>query len=420
MENPRKEVKGDWVLGWPDRKRPRSEFYKDTQGRVVGSRSPFLDLEGLITPTENAFINAQVQMPEPVHPDDYVFELYGDVERPLSLTLQDVRKLPGRTVRAVIECAGNDADFFDYIDGKSPAPPSFDLSEADGIHWRLSGKKRDKPITDADVLVKSIPSTCMLSGGEWTGVPFAEVLNRAGLKSSAVAVRLEGWDRGRPDPITIYRSAARTDFNVFDPGVINYDKGLPLEKALHPDTILAWAHNGEYLQHVHGAPLRLVVPGWAGNWWVKWIQKIEVMDHMPDCYHQTHYFVSGKSPEDPNKRPMTALGVKSIITEPRPDDPPFAAGEHAIRGLAWSGEGAIVRVEVSVDGGETWRDAHVEYSPDRWLWKRWSYLWRVDTPDRHRIMARATDELGRSQPQTEWNFLRKHFDGIVPVDVTIE
>jgi DMSO/TMAO reductase YedYZ molybdopterin-dependent catalytic subunit len=241
-------------------------------------------------------------MPDPVHPDDYSFELFGEVERALTLTLDDLRKLPGRTVRAVIECAGNDADFVDYIEGKSPAPPSFALSEEDGIHWRLSGKKRDKPITDADVLVKSIPSTCMLSGGEWTGVPFVEVLNRAGLKSSAVAVRLEGWDRGRPDPVTIYRSAARTDFKVFDPGVINYDKGLPLEKALHPDTILAWVHNGEYLQPVHGAPLQLVVPGWAGNWWVKWIHKIEVMDHMPDCYHETHYFVSGRSPDDRTRR----------------------------------------------------------------------------------------------------------------------
>jgi Mo-co oxidoreductase dimerisation domain len=117
---------------------------------------------------------------------------------------------------------------------------------------------------------------------------------------------------------------------------------------------------------------------------------------------------------------MTALGFKSVITEPRPEDSPLPKGEHAIRGFAWSGEGVIVRVEVSVDGGETWRDAHIEHSPDRWLWKRWSYLWRVDTPGRHRIMARATDELGRTQPQTEWNFLRKHFDGIVPLDVAIE
>ena len=218
----------------------------------------------------------------------------------------------------------------------------------------------------------------------------------------------------------MYRSAARTDFEVFDPGVINYDKGLPIEKAMDPDTLLAWAHNGEYLQHVHGAPLRLIVPGWAGNWWVKWIHKIEVMDHMPACYHQTHYFVSGKAPDDPDKKMMTALGVKSMITEPRDEDSPLPVGTHVIRGLAWSGEGAITRVEVSLDAGLTWRDAHVEYSPDKWLWKRWSSLWEVSRPGSYTIMARATDERGRTQPQTEWNFLRKHFDGIVPVHVAVE
>jgi DMSO/TMAO reductase YedYZ molybdopterin-dependent catalytic subunit len=289
----------------------------------------------------------------------------------------------------------------------------------DGIHWRLSGKKRE-PVGDAESLVKSIPSTCMVSGGEWTGVPFSEVLKRAGMKSNAIAVRLEGWDRGRPDPITIYRSAARTDFKVFDPGVINYDKGLPVAKALHPDTILAWAHNGEYLQHVHGAPLRLIVPGWAGNWWVKWIHKVEVMDRMPECYHQTHYFVSGTSPEDPDKKMMTALGVKSVITAPRDEDAPLPCGEHAIRGMAWSGEGEIKRIEVSVDGGASWADAHIEYAPDRWLWKRWSYLWKAERPGAYTILARATDEQGRTQPQTAWNFLRKHFDGIVPVHVTVK
>ena len=114
--------------------------------------------------------------------------------------------------------------------------------------------------------------------------------------------------------MTQYLSVGRTDFDVVDPGIINYAKAMPIEKALHEDTILAWAHNGEYLTHVHGAPLRLVVPGWAGNWWVKWIDRIEVLDQRPDFYYQTHYFVSGKSPEDTDKKPMKVLGVKALIT----------------------------------------------------------------------------------------------------------
>ena len=88
MKTPSKEIKGDWVLGWPDRKRPRAEFYKDTEGRVVGSRSPFLEQEGLITPTDATFINAQVQMPDPIHPDEYAFSVFGKVANPLEYTLR--------------------------------------------------------------------------------------------------------------------------------------------------------------------------------------------------------------------------------------------------------------------------------------------------------------------------------------------
>jgi len=234
-----------------------------------------------------------------------------------------------------------------------------------------------------------------------------------------VSVRFEGFDQGRPDSAIQYGAAGRSDFEIVDPGIINYDKGLPLEKALDPDTILAWAQNGEYLQHVHGAPVRLIVPGWSGNWWVKWLQKMEVLDHMPKCYYQTEYFVYADSPEDPNKEIVTAMGVKSVVTTPRDEDSPLPAGAHPVRGLAWSGRGAIVRVEVSVDDGRTWHDAHIEEPREKWLWVRWFYLWEVDEPGRYVIKARATDEAGRTQPVTRWNYQRKHFDGIVPVEVEV-
>ena len=416
----KKEIEGEWIHGWPDRKRPRPEVFKDAEGRVVSARTPILELEGLITPTDATHIVAQLQMPEPIHPEDYSFSIFGEVDSPRNFNLNEVRNLPGRTVRAVCECAGNDQDFFEYLENSDNiSKPSFEVSEDERTHWKhqVNTNRNAKP--DADALFEAIPSTCHISGGEWTGVPLAELLNLVGIKSNSVAIRVEGWDEGRPDPTTVYRSANRTDFEVFDPGIINYDKGLPLAKALHRDTLIAWAHNGEYLRHVFGAPLRLIVPGWAGNWWVKWIHKIEVMDHMPDCYHQTHYFVSGLSPDDPKKEMMTALGVKSVILEPR-DEPPLLKREsYVIRGLAWSGEGAIIRVEVSLDGGNTWSDAHVECSTDRWLWKRWSYLWKIEKTGNYQIMARATDEKGRMQPQTEWNFQHKHFDGIVPEDITV-
>ncbi len=414
----RREIEGDWVFGWPDRKRAGIMPSKDAEGRVVFARSPVLDLEGLITPVDAYYVIAQLDMPDPIHPDDFTFSVSGEVETPGAYVLEDLRKLPSRTVRAVTECAGNDGEFFSYTrDGSNMKKPSLRVKQNEEGGWnQMSG---DGAPPDIEEILEAIPTTGLVSGGEWTGVPLRELLTRAGVRDGAVAVRVQGWDTGRPDPVTQYLSVGRTDFDVVDPGIINYDKGLPIEKAMHPDTILAWAHNGEYLTHVHGAPLRMVVPGWAGNWWVKWIEKIEVMDRMPDCYYQTHYFVSGESPEDPDKKPMTALGVKTLIKYPRDDDGPLPRGEHVVRGMAWSGEGAVVRVEVSTDGGGTWNDAYVEESGDKWLWRRWSYVWNAPEAGEYAIMARATDERGRVQPQTETNFQRKHFDGIVPEVVTV-
>ena len=116
---PSKEIEGDWVMGWPDRKRATLMHSTDEQGRTIYGRTPILDLEGLITPTDSFYIVAQLQMPEPVHPDDYVFPIGGLVDRPVEYTLDGLRRLPGKTVRAVTECAGNDGTFFDYLSGDS-------------------------------------------------------------------------------------------------------------------------------------------------------------------------------------------------------------------------------------------------------------------------------------------------------------
>jgi len=412
---PRREIEGDWVLGWPDRKRAALIAGKDAQGRVINGRAPLTDLEGLITPTDAYYVVNQLEVPEPIHPDDWILTVGGEVARPLELSLRELQKLPGRTVRAVTECAGNDAGFFDYL-GKGGNKPSR-INQQDMQKRAAMREQNEVPSTDE--IGNESTTTCAVSAGEFTGVPLAEVLKKAGLKPGAVAVRLEGFDRGQPDLAVQYRSVGRSDFKLVDPGVINYEKGLPLTKALHPDTLLAWSMNGEYLLHVHGAPVRAVVPGWSGNWWAKWLQKIEVLNYIPECYYQKHYFVYGQSPDDPHKEMITAMGVRCIIIDPLDEDSPLARGSHKIRGFAWSGMGGITRVEVSVDEGVTWYDAHLEEPRERWLWVRWSYLWEIDRPGAYRIMARASDETGRVQPQIPWNYQRKHFDGIVPTDVTI-
>jgi DMSO/TMAO reductase YedYZ molybdopterin-dependent catalytic subunit len=288
-----------------------------------------------------------------------------------------LRRFPGRTVRTVMECSGSDATYFEYFQGKGPKP---------------TRAKEMNP----------------LSASEWTGTPLAAVLHEAGLTGKATHVRAEGYDKGLP------RNAAP------DTTPFYYDKGLPLKKALHPDTILAWAQNGQLLEHLHGAPVRLLVPGWSGNWSVKWLQRLEAMDHMPDCWYHYNYYYYGDSPDDPNKELITTIGVKSMVTYPRDDMETLPRGMHVIRGYAWSGAGTITQVEVSVDGGETWHAARLEEPQDRWMWVRWSYLWDA-RPGTYCVMSQATDAVGRVQSrEPRYNFMRKNFSAIVGYDITIQ
>lgn len=412
----KREIEGDWVYGWPDRKRATLVAGKDPQGRVINGRAPITELEGLITPTDAYYVVNQLECPEPMHPDDWSMTVGGLTGQSLTLTLADLRRLPGRTVRAVTECAGNDAGFFDYAAGRGRKPSRINQQD---MQKRAAARVAGVVPTDAEVGGEST-TTCAVSAGEFTGVPLAAVLERAGVKPGALFVRVRGFDRGRPDPAVIYRSVGHTRVEIPDRGIVNYEKALPLEKALHPDTLLAWAQNGEYMLHIHGAPVRLIVPGWSGNWWIKWVDEIEVMDHMPSLFYQHDYFILAESATDASKQSITAMGVRCIILDPLDEDSPLPRGEHMVRGRAWSGQGAIMRVEVSIDDGATWVDAHLEEPREKWLWVRWSWLWKADTPGQYRIIARATDEAGRVQPQVPWNFQRKLFDGIVPTDVTIE
>ena len=412
---PRPEIEGDWVMGWPDRKRAVINPGKDSQGRVINGRAPITQLEGLLTPTDAYYVVNQLEVPEPMHPDDWILSIGGLVEKPIELSLKDLMKLPGRTVRAVTECAGNDAGFFDYQKKGAKKPSRINQQDMQA----RAAQRETNAVPSTEAISNESTTTCAVSAGEFTGVPLVEVLKKAGLKNNAVSVRFQGFDRGQPDLAVQYRSVGRSDFKLVDPGVINYEKGMPMAKAMHPDTLLAWSMNGEWLTHIHGAPVRVVTPGWSGNWWVKWLEQIEVLDHVPECYYQHHYFTYGDGPDDPKKEMITSMGVRCIILNPLDEDSPLERGAHKIQGRAWSGMGMIKRVEVSVDGGKSWADAHLEEPVERWLWVRWSLLWEADRPGSYQILARATDETGRVQPVIPWNYQRKHFDGIVPTDVVV-
>jgi len=376
------DVEGELVMGWPSRRKIAASTVVDDERRVILARTPIADLEGPVTPTSAWFNIQHFSVPDPVDPADWVLTVDGAVKSQLKLTLDDLRQFPARTVRCFGECSGNDAIFFSYFKDGGEKPS------------RTPGQ--------------------IMSAGEFTGTPLAAILDKAGIDPKAVSIRIEGFDSGEPRP-GFTAAPGDTDLTTF-----NYDKGLPLEKALDPDTIVVWAMNGEYLEHLHGAPARLLVPGWATNWWVKWIQRIEVLDHPAECFYQTQYYYYGDSPDDPNKEMITSISVKSMITYPKYDDSTLPLGANVIRGLAWSGDGVITMVEVSVDGGENWHAAHIEEPVERWMWVRWSYPWDVIQPGEYTIMARATDADGHVQPrEPRWNHLLKNFNAIIPQDVTV-
>jgi DMSO/TMAO reductase YedYZ molybdopterin-dependent catalytic subunit len=364
-------------MGWPSRNVAQPKFIVDDDGRVTRVRTPVMDLEGLMTPTHLFYVVQHFAVPQPVPPEHWRLTVDGAVKQPLEITYEALRRLPARTVRTVMECSGSDANYFEYFQGMG-----------------------QKPLRCEEAMI--------LSAGEFTGVPLAAVLEQAGLGARAAHVRAEGWDEGVP------ASASPGTKPFF------YDKGLPLEKALHPDTILAWAMNGELLEHLHGAPVRLVVPGWSGNWSVKWLRRLELLEQPPDCWYHYNFYYYGSSPDDPDKELITTIGVKSIVTNPRDDQTTLPRGLHILRGRAWSGGGAITRVEVSLDGGETWHATHLEEPRERWMWVRWSFPWEAQ-PGRYRVMSRATDEVGRVQPrQPRYNNMRKNFNAIVGYEITVE
>ncbi|HIF43767.1 MAG TPA: hypothetical protein EYG27_05715 [Dehalococcoidia bacterium] len=368
---------GNWH-GWPT-KDLNPVTLMDDEGRTVRIRTPVMDLEGLITPTDLHYTVQHFAVPPVVETDKWELKVHGEVKNELTLNFDQLRRFPGRTVRTVMECSGSDATFFEYFKDEGPKP--------------------------------SRTQECMiLSASEWTGVPLAAVLNAAGLSDKSLYVRAVGNDDGVP------ATAAEGTKPFY------YDKGLPMQKALHPDTILAYAQNGQLLEHLHGAPVRLLVPGWSGNWSVKWITDLEITEKMPECWYHYEFYYYGNGVDDPNKELITTLGVKSIITQPNDDVEKMTRGVQMIRGYAWSGAGAISEVDVSTDGGETWNSAHIEAPRhDQFMWVRWSYQWNADKSGDFTLMARAADDVGRVQSrEPRYNNMRKNFSAIVGYPVTIE
>ncbi|MBI3880759.1 MAG: sulfite oxidase [Verrucomicrobia bacterium] len=312
---------------------------------------PFATLNGFITTNEQFFVRSHFAVPK-LDAATWRLKLEGLVERPCEFILEELLKLRTRTVAATIECAGNNRIFL------SP--------KVDGLQWELGA----------------------VGNAEWTGVPLAAVLERAGVQPGAVEVVFEGADSGK---------LAKPP----SPGNIHYAHSIPLAKAFTSDVLLVHTMNGQPLAPSHGFPLRAVVPGWYGMASVKWLQRIVLVDRPFRGYFKTaDYTYWEQRPGLPMQLlPVTENEAKAQIARPAPRELVPADSIYRVHGAAWAGEATVTQVQVSTDGGATWEKANLLSTPVPHAWQFWEFHWRTPAqPGRSTLMARALDSRGRVQP----------------------
>ena len=355
--------------------KPTSEF----PGMIVRSTEPqnleypFGQLSGPITPTEHFYVRNHFPVPK-IDLRSWRLEVVGAVKQSLSLTYDELLKLPGATLTATLECAGNGRVYL------TPQPQ--------GVLWGLGA----------------------VSTAEWKGVTLSSVLEKAGVKEGAVDVILEAADRGAVA-------------NPPSPGPISFARSLPLKKAQAPEVLLAYQMNGADLTPAHGQPLRAVVGGWYGMASVKWLARIIVSERPCDGFWQTlDYTYFERRHGLPALVPITRMEVKSSIARPGRSEAVPAGKPYRVFGAAWSGEAAIAKVEVSTDGGRNWGAAKLLDKPSDWAWSLWEYTWQVPAAQGAcSLLARATDAKGRIQPMDRdpdrRNYMISH---VLPVDVFVK
>ena len=223
-----------------------------------------------------------------------------------------------------------------------------------------------------------------ISQGKWTGVPLKDILEKVGLSQNAQEIVFEGGDYGKK------------------PGVhenSTFKRSLPLEKALHPDTIIAFQYNDSPLSYKHGYSFRLIVPNWYAMASVKWLSKIKVMDDAHKGPFQTDDYVYYPYKEnDTNKFPVTVLNVNSTIQQPIHLSI-LNTGVHEINRIAWTGKGNITELQLSFNKGETWKYTTFDsWQNQDYDWSSWSYIWKVERKGEYTIYSRAKDSSGRISP----------------------
>ncbi|MFP7300196.1 sulfite oxidase [Neobacillus niacini] len=301
---------------------------------------------------------------------NYFLPINGLVTNPILVSLQTILQLPSRTVEIVLECSGNKRSLFE--------PKVF------GEQWKKGA----------------------ISLGVWKGVPLRSLLEVTGLKKGAKEVVVEGYDFGE-----------RSDLDK----VFSYARSLPLEKALHPDTIIAYEYNNQPISFKHGHPLRLIVPQWYGMASVKWIKQISVIaSDFNGPFQSIDYQYYPNQDNDNGAYPVTTIHVNSTIQKPL-DMAKLNTGTHVIKGIAWTGKGKISKVEISTDHGDTWVEGKLSQYSSNYSWVSWTYDWVAAKKGMYSIMSRASDSHGRTQPMKPvWNRNGYGYNAVDRIKVKVE
>jgi DMSO/TMAO reductase YedYZ molybdopterin-dependent catalytic subunit len=321
------------------------------QHEPANLETPLDQVDSYLTPAELFYIRSHFKAPE-VDPASYRLRIDGAVRNALSLTVQQLREMPSETQVATLECAGNGRVFL--------------IPQVAGAQWELGA----------------------VGNAEWTGVPLAALLERAGLEDDAREIVLEGADRGTPTEPPI------------PPAPIPYARSVPRDKALQREVLIAYEMNGRELPLHHGYPVRAIVPGHYGMASVKWLTRIEAVREPFRGYWQTSDYAYWEHLEvEPERRPLGEMLLKSEITRPRVFETVPPNQPYTIFGIAWAGETEATGVSVSTDGGRTWSDATLLDPARRYAWRRWTCDWVTPRkPGRYTLMSRATGADGSVQP----------------------
>ena len=336
----------------------------DKSGRLQMAEVPLSAHSGMQSSAH--FVVHHYEQPDVVSQDEVTVTNLEGVS--WTLSLDALESLPSREVEAVIECAGNGRGLL-----KERAPGNqFGLGLFHQARWRGVSLK--------DVLAQGD------SSGDWT------------------TLVVDAADEGVTMPEDVHAG---------------FGKGLPRAKALHPDTILAWEVNGEPLSPDHGAPLRLIVPGWFGIWWVKWVQSLRITSTAYDGFWQKERYTY-QSADGTVIAPVGAQLPRAVIVTPEQNDEVMDSDEISI--LAWAGENAVAAVEFTADDGLTWRIAEpVDTGGSTFTWSRFRAAVPSGLPrGRRKFSVRAIDGTGRTQSwEPATNRLGYGNNGIQTVEVQL-